>query len=272
MRRLSPSSFSRAFVERSALSSSRRSSSICEKRRTRGRGGGQRARLERREGDREGAGGRERNETCGKDENARRSRGADAPPRGADPGRERKRRAGANDRERRRSRRRAAATRADPRRARDPDRARRARATTRAAPRRAPVRGWAMMMRELSPSRGDPGGVANARGDAPARHRCSCRPSRSPGSCVAPRRASGDRERRRARETRGREWIPLGRPRAESGTPRGAGVLFDAYEMSPRKQSTKKCKLYHGLEEQSEKKEKNKKEGFFSRCRPSSCR
>ena len=172
------------------------------------------------------------------------------------------RRAGANDRERRRSRRRAA-TRADPRRARDPGRARRARATTRAAPRRAPVRGWAMMMRELSPSRGDPGGVANARGDAPARHRCSCRPSRSPGSCVAPRRASGDRERRRARETRGREWIPLGRPRAESGTPRGAGVLFDAYEMSPRKQSTKKCKLYHRLMEQSEKKEKTRRRVLF---------
>ena len=174
------------------------------------------------------------------------------------------RRAGANDRERRRSRRRAA-TRADPRRARDPGRARRARATTRAAPRRAPVRGWAMMMRELSPSRGDPGGVANAREGAPARHRCSCRPSQSPGSCVAPRRASGDRERRRARETRGREWIPLGRPRAESGTPRGAGVLFDAYEMSPRKQSTKKCKLYHRLMEQSEKKEKTRRRVLFPR-------
>ena len=69
--------------------------------------------------------------------------------------------------------------------------------------------------------------------------------------------ASGDARARRA----GGSGSRSARSRAESGTPRGAGVLFDAYEMSHRKQSPKS--VNSTMDSRSSlRKDKNKKEGF----------
>ena len=171
------------------------------------------------------------------------------------------RRAGANDRERRRSRRRAA-TRADPRRARDPGRARRARATTRAAPRRAPVRGWAMMMRELSPSRGTRAG-SRTRGETHLRvivvvagHLDPPGRASRPGALRAT--ASGDARARRAGGS-GSRSAGRGQNRARRG---GAGVLFDAYEMSQRKQSPKSVNSTMDSRSSLRKKKKTRRRVF----------